>query len=38
MLLNAGSTPVPLPAGEVLIASGPLDGNRLPPDTAVWLG
>ena len=38
VLLNAGSTPVPLPAGEVLIASGPLDGDRLPPDTAVWLG
>ena len=22
---------------EVLLASGPLDGSRLPPDTAIWL-
>jgi alpha-glucosidase len=22
---------------EVLLASGPLDGPRLPPNTAVWL-
>jgi alpha-glucosidase len=27
---------VPLPAGEVLLASGPADGE-LPTDTAVWL-
>jgi alpha-glucosidase len=27
---------VPLPAGSVLLASGPVDGD-LPPDTAVWL-
>ncbi|MET8140910.1 glycoside hydrolase family 13 protein [Sphaerisporangium sp. NPDC005288] len=34
--LNAG--PVPLPAHEsVLLASGPLDGEVLPSDTAVWL-
>jgi alpha-glucosidase len=36
VLLNAGSTPLPLPAGEVLISSGPV-GDTLPPDTAVWL-
>ncbi len=34
--LNAGTAPVALPAGEVLIASGPIDGT-LPPDTAVWI-
>jgi alpha-glucosidase len=36
VLLNAGSTPLPLPAGEVLLASGPVE-DVLPPDTAVWL-
>jgi len=41
--LNASDRSVPLPAGEVLLASGPLptagpDGDAvLPPDTAVWL-
>jgi len=32
--LSAGS--VALPAGDVILASGPLPGGRLPPDTAVW--
>jgi alpha-glucosidase len=36
VLLNAGRRGVPLPAGSVLLASGPVDGD-LPPDTAVWL-
>ena len=36
-VLNCGTAPVPLPEGEVLMASGPVDGT-LPPDTAVWLG
>jgi alpha-glucosidase len=37
VLLNAGSSDVPLPAdAQVLIASGPIEGT-LPPDTAVWL-
>ncbi|MGQ0717930.1 MAG: glycoside hydrolase family 13 protein [Pseudonocardiales bacterium] len=37
--LNASGTQVPLPVGEVLLASGPLSyaGDALPPDTAVWL-
>ncbi|NYG57005.1 glycoside hydrolase family 13 protein [Nocardioides perillae] len=35
-VLNCGSTPVDLPAGEVIAASGPLDGS-LPGDTAAWL-
>jgi alpha-glucosidase len=37
VLLNAGSAPVPLPAGEVLVVSGPLTDGQLPPDTAIWL-
>jgi alpha-glucosidase len=36
VILNAGSEPVELPPGELLLASGPL-GGRLPTDTAVWL-
>jgi alpha-glucosidase len=35
--LNAGDDPLPLPAGEVLLASGPLVDGTLPADTAVWL-
>jgi alpha-glucosidase len=34
--LNAGSEHVTLPAGEVIVASAPVDGT-LPPDCAVWL-
>lgn len=36
--LNASDDSVPLPPGEPLLASGPLDaGGYLPPNTAVWL-
>lgn len=36
--LNAGTRPVPLPPGDVLLTSGPLtDCGDLPPDTAAWL-
>ncbi|MFN3001878.1 alpha-amylase family glycosyl hydrolase [Mycolicibacterium wolinskyi] len=35
--LNTGPDPLPLPAGEILLASGPLTGGVLPPDTAVWV-
>jgi alpha-glucosidase len=35
--LNTGAGAVPLPPGDVLLSSGPLDGTQLPPDTAVWL-
>jgi alpha-glucosidase len=35
-VVNMGDEPVALPAGDVLLASGPVDGS-LPPDTAVWL-
>ncbi|CAB4536908.1 unannotated protein [freshwater metagenome] len=35
--INFGS-PIEVPAGaKVLISSGPLDGNSIPTDTAVWL-
>ncbi|RBQ06344.1 alpha-glucosidase [Micromonospora sp. LHW51205] len=37
-VVNLGDAAVPLPAhDELLLASGPLDDDRLPPDTAVWL-
>jgi alpha-glucosidase len=36
--VNVSDPPTPLPAGEVLLASGPLtEGGHLPPNTAVWL-
>ena len=35
--LNTSGASVPLPPGEILISSGPMDGAQLPPDTAVWL-
>ena len=37
VLANAGRTPVPLPAGTVLVASEPFDGTDLPVDVAVWI-
>jgi alpha-glucosidase len=36
-VLNASDTPVPLPAGEILLTSGALADGLLPPDTAAWL-
>jgi alpha-glucosidase len=35
--LNAGESPVPLPPGELLLASAPLLEGKLPPDSAAWL-
>jgi alpha-glucosidase len=36
-VVNLGTTPVPLPSGEPLLTSGPLDGaGKLPPETAAW--
>ncbi|ANZ42493.1 alpha-amylase [Lentzea guizhouensis] len=35
--LNTSGASVPLPPGKVLLSSGPMDGDQLPPDTAVWL-
>ena len=37
VVLNAGVDAVELPRGEVVVASGELDGRLLPPDTAVWI-
>ncbi|WP_150953897.1 glycoside hydrolase family 13 protein [Microbacterium testaceum] len=37
VVANLGDASVDLPEGEVLIASGPLDGERLPTDTTVWI-
>jgi alpha-glucosidase len=36
-VLNAGSTPLPLPEGDVVLASAPVTDRELPPDTAAWL-
>ena len=35
--LNAGSHPMALPEGELILASAPLEGGKLPPDAAAWL-
>ena len=37
VVLNAGTTDVPVPQGDVVIASGGLARGMLPPDTCVWL-
>jgi len=37
VVANVGARPVPLPAGEVLVASGPLGEGVIPGDTTVWL-
>ncbi|MDO9590114.1 MAG: DUF3459 domain-containing protein, partial [Microcella sp.] len=37
IIANLGDTPVELPAGDVLLASGPLDGRAVPTDTTIWL-
>jgi alpha-glucosidase len=36
VVANVSAEPLPLPRGEVLLSSGPVDG-ALPPDTTVWL-
>jgi alpha-glucosidase len=36
-VVNFGPGPVPLPPGDVLIASSELEGGALPHDTTVWL-
>jgi alpha-glucosidase len=36
VVLNCGATPVPLPEGEVVLASGSVEDGKLPADTAVW--
>lgn len=34
---NLGTAPVGLPAGELLLSSGPCEAGTLPPDTTAWL-
>ncbi|MFC4613109.1 glycoside hydrolase family 13 protein [Cellulomonas algicola] len=34
---NFGTTSVPKPAGQVVVSSSPLDGDRVPGETTVWL-
>jgi hypothetical protein len=37
VVLNCGEAAVELPAGELLLASGPVDDGKLAGDTAAWL-
>ena len=37
VIANFGEEPLQLPEGEILLASGPVDGHSLPQDTTVWL-
>jgi len=37
VVANTGSTPVPLPEGDIVIASGPVGDGLLPGDTTAWL-
>ena len=37
IVANTGTTPTPLPAGEIVIASGPAGDGVLPGDTTVWI-
>lgn len=37
VIANAGTVPVELPVGEVILASGPVTGGVLPADTTVWI-
>jgi len=36
-VVNMGDDAIELPAGEVVLTSGPVDGVLLPPDTTAWL-
>jgi alpha-glucosidase len=35
--LNASEAPVELPPGEIVLSSSVIEGDKLPPNTAVWL-
>lgn len=37
VVANLGEQPLALPEGDVLLASGPLEGRSLPRDTTAWL-
>ena len=34
---NFGSSPVPMPAGSVIVSSAPVEGREVPAETTVWL-
>ncbi|WP_273654264.1 glycoside hydrolase family 13 protein [Cellulomonas fimi] len=36
-ITNFGTTSVPMPAGQVVVSSSPLDGDHVPAETTVWL-
>ena len=36
-VMNFGDDPVPLPAGELLLASSPVEDGLLPGATTAWL-
>jgi alpha-glucosidase len=36
-VVNFGPAPVPLPPGDILIASSELEGGAVPQDTTVWI-
>jgi alpha-glucosidase len=37
LVVAMGDQAVPLPDGDVLLATAPLDGGRLPADAAAWV-
>ena len=37
VVANLSAEPVALPAGSVALASGDLDGGRVPTDTTAWV-
>ncbi|QAY59820.1 glycoside hydrolase family 13 protein [Microbacterium protaetiae] len=37
VIANLGADPVPVPAGRVIVSSGPLQGGLIPVDTTVWV-
>ncbi|HEY0373685.1 MAG TPA: DUF3459 domain-containing protein, partial [Amnibacterium sp.] len=37
VVVNLGTAPAPLPAGEVLLASAPVTDGALPADAAAWI-
>jgi alpha-glucosidase len=36
-IANLGADPIELPPGRLVLASGPVAGRTLPPDTAAWM-
>ena len=37
VVVNMGSSPIELPAGDVIVSSAPVEAGTLPADAAVWL-